>query len=416
MRLMLRAILLTSLFFVPLLGATGNFGYEQIKVLFFMVLTSLTGFIWLLTKQKIKWDLIRIASLTFILVLFIASAFGPDIGSSLFGREPYFQGLILYAYLFLFSLLVSALAIKLEHAAMILAGSATIVSLLAIQDWVLLNLFYQQIPAYAGRVVSTFGQPNFYAGFLLLILPFCYYLFKAPNKKLSYFGLISGLISFVGIFVSYSRSAILLALLLLILGLIDQLRMKLKIGLVVLGIVLISIVIALKLSSGIVGNEISRPLQINNPDLTRESVEKRAYIWPLGLKIVLQKPFTGYGLENITDAFSVYFANNKHSLFEANQKVSPIFISLKELNIDRSHNYFLDLLLFSGILGALGWLGLIVILFKNLRHKHYDRQKNVLLLSLITYLVWVQFQNQSIVQLIYFWLLAGLIDSEEAAY
>ena len=32
--------------------------------------------------------------------------------------------------------------------------------------------------------------------------------------------------------------------------------------------------------------------------------------------------------------------------------------------------------------------------------------------SLILYLIWVQFQNQSIIHLIYFWLLAGIIDPD----
>lgn len=428
----MKAILLLTVFLIPLLGASNSFSYEQIKTLFFIVCTSLIGLLWM--GRDFRWSKISILSSIFILILLLTSLLGVDPGFSFLGFQPYFQGWIIYAYLWLFSLVVAHAKIKFEHWAYVVTGSSLLVGVWAIKDWVLLNFFHQQIPAYAGRVVVSFGQPNFYAGFLLLTLPFAYYLFKnyplsSPQKRGSinnrrgllsslrldnwipaYAGMTSGLISFTGIFISYSRSAVLLALMLLMLGLLDQLKVKFRLGLIAFGIVCISIVLALRFSSGIVGNEISKPILTKNPDLTRESVEKRVYIWPLGLKIASQKPFTGYGLENIGKAFSNYFEKNKHSLFEENLKISPVLISLKELNIDRSHSYILDLLLFSGILGVLGWLGLLGALFKRLGQIYHGRGKNVLLVSLITYLVWVQFQNQSIVHLIYFWLLVGLID------
>lgn len=387
---LIRIIILGSLFFIPLLGPYRDFGYEKTKVIFFLLSTSLVGFIWLLTKPKLQWDLIKIASLVFILVLFATSGLGLDFRASFLGTEPYFQGLALYAYLFLFSILVSSVKIKLEHVTMILTGSALVVSLVAIQSWVMLNIFNIPVQTYAGRVVSTFGQPNFYSGFLLLTLPFSYYLFK-QTKLL---GVISGLVSVIGIFVSYSRSAILVMLLLLILGLIDQLKIKLRIILIIFPVLLYS--------SGIIGDEVSLPILTKNPDLTKVSVEKRAYIWPVAWQLVKQKPLIGYGLENIGQAFSNYFEANKHPLFEENLNISPVLISLKELNIDRSHNYFLDLLLFSGIPGLLVWIFLVAVLL--------FRSKGILLVSLITYLVWAQFQNQSIVHLVYFWLLVGIIN------
>ena len=405
-----KGLLLGTLLILPLLEANNNFGYEQIKVLFFILSITLIGFFW--KGKGFKWTLISKAAGLFILILLITSLMGIDAKSSLLGGEPYFQGWILYSYLYLFYLMVKTFKIELKIYALVLSASALMVSFLAIKDWILLNLFNQPISTYAGRVVSTFGQPNFYAGFLLLTLPFSYLLFKSQNKKLSNFGTISGLISSIGILVSYSRSTILLLFLLIILALVSQLKIKLKWGIVVLGVVFISIFIALKFSSGIVGNEISSPIQTNNPDLTRESVEKRIYIWPQVLKIGQQKLLTGYGLENIPKSFSGYFEKNKHSLFEENLNINPVLISLKELNIDRTHNYLLDLFLFSGMLGLIFWLILIILLFKKLTQKTDGSHRSILLVSLVIYLIWVQFQNQSVVHLVYFWLLAGLIDRE----
>lgn len=409
----MKKTLLLTIFLIPLFGATRNLGYEQIKVLFFILSISLTGFIWVWRKLAFKCDLIKITSVVFILILFIVSAFGIDPKVSFLGREPYFQGWILYAYLLLFAFFVSQAKIKFEHWASVLTGSSMLVGLIAVKDWVLINLFGQQMPTYAGRVVSTFGQPNFYAGFLLLSMPFAYLLFKNPSRRLSFFGLIAGLLSVAGIFVSYSRAGILMMLMLLILGLIDQLKDKFKIGLIAVGMILISIFISLKFSIGIMGEEILEPINLKDPDLTSQSVEKRVYIWPESLQIILQKPLTGYGLENIRKAFSGYFEKNKHAIFEENLNISPVFISLKELNIDRSHNYLLDLWLFGGIGTILIWVLLICLLFRKLKQNWSGYQSKILLVSLITYLIWVQFQNQSIVHLIYFWLLVGLINQTE---
>ncbi len=404
----MKPILLTGFFLIPLV-AYPNFGFERSKVVFFIFFTSLLGLLWLI-KFKIEWSVVKRAAAVFVLILLLTSLIGMDFQSSLLGREPYFQGGLVYAYLWFFSVIVSSVDIKFSRWALILSLSGLLVALTAINEWVSVNLFHQQIATYSGRVVSTFGQPNFFAGFLLLTLPFAYFLFRSPDRRLQLIGWGSGLVALIGIMVSFSRISIILALLLLILGLLDQLRIKLKLGFVLLIILTLGIFAAAKFSSGIVGDEMSEPFLNKNPDLTKKSVEKRAYIWPVAAQVVWQRPLLGYGLENINSAFSDYFRKNKHALFEENLKVSPVLISLKELNIDRSHNYFLDLLLFSGIFGLLGWLWLVGVLFRNLRHAYRGRTRNVLIVALITYLVWVQFQNQSIVHLFYFWLLVGLID------
>lgn len=404
MKKQVRFILLFIIFLLPLLSATPELGYEEVKVLFFILAVFLAG---LLSKNKFKLSRIGIASALFLFILLITALTGIDPLKSIIGKEPYFQGLVLYSFLFLFFILISSSGINLKTLATVYTASATMVSIAAIREWVMVNILKYQIPTYGDRVVSTFGQPNFYAGFLLLTLPFSYYLFKNQSKKLNYFGMISGLVSLIGILVSYSRSAIILALILLIFGLIDQLRSKFKIILTVLAIFCISTFVALKYASGLVGNEVSRPILTGNPNLTKESVEKRVYIWPLAVQLFLQKPLTGYGLENISQAFFNYFTSNKHPIFEENLSISPVLISLKELNIDRSHNYILDLLLFSGSLGFFTWIYLVALLFWKAKHS------KILLVSLITYLIWTAFQNQSVVQLIYFWLLVGLIDQED---
>lgn len=282
-------LLLLTVLLIPLLGAYKNLGYEQIKIFFFISTISLIAFFWMFSKPKFKWTAISKLSGIFILVLLLSSLTGLNPKISFLGNLPYFQGWILYLYLFLFSLLVRQSKIKIEVWAFILVFTSIIVSLLAIKDWVLLNLFHASVPNYAGRVVSSFGQPNFFAGFLLLTLPFAYFLFKKGYQWI----ILIMIISMAGIFVSYSRAAIFLSLILFILALLDQFKIRFRYFLAVLTVLFIACVIALNFSSGFVGNEFSKPYLTNNPDLTKQSVEKRAYIWPQSINIVLEKPIIG---------------------------------------------------------------------------------------------------------------------------
>ena len=172
-------------------------------------------------------------------------------------------------------------------------------------------------------------------------------------------------------------------------------------------------VFAVFFGAGWLEKEFRDPYNELNPDLTKVGVEKRYYFWPVLWELITEKPLTGYGLENIAPTFSNYFVTNKHILFEENLKIKPYLFGLKDLYLDRSHNFLLDLLMFSGILGLLGWLGLVVLLFKKLIQKVDGRRKNVLMVCLIIYLIWTAFQNQSVVHLIYFWLIAGLVNQDK---
>lgn len=404
---LLKWVILLTIFLVPLLEASGVFGYEHIKVLVFIVLVSITAF---LSKQTtFQFTLISKSALIFIGILLITAILGINPKISIFGVQPYFQGFLLYLYLLLFSWLIFISRLQLKQVAYALTASSFLVSILAIQDWIALNLFNLSIPAYAGRVVSTFGQSNFYAGFLLMALPFIYYLLKRAEQKFSYLWLICGFVSIIAVFISYSRSAILLVLMLLILALTDQIKIKFKFAVIIFGVLLIlggSLFIASRYSSGLVEKEIIKPVSVKYPDLTKDPVEKRVYIWPQVLAIGQQRLLTGYGLENISPAFSNYFTVNKHSLFEENVNIDPILLSLRDLNLDRTHNYILDIFLFSGMSGVVAWILLVILLVKKARYNQ------TLLVGLLTYLIWVQLQNQSVVHLMYFWLLAGLIDSD----
>lgn len=408
MHKILIAVILSIIFFTPLLGEANNFGYEQIKVLFFSLSTFLAAIIWIFnfTQYKKRYPITVITNLQllFILILVITSLVSIDLSASLFGVDPYFQGIVFYVSLLIFSLLVFFIPIKTEYYAVCLVLSSSAVSLIALRDWIMMNVFHQVIINYAGRVVSTFGQPNFYAGFVLMTIPFSYLLVQKKSRYLQAVGVISCLLSILAVLVSESRTSAALLIFLFLIWLFSKIKTYKKVFAGAFIVVFVSaLFLSIYLSSGFFWKEFASKTLSDNPDLTSDSVEKRPYLWITGLKVISLRPISGYGIENIKSAYSDYFQSNKHQLFEENLKVSSVLISLKDLTIDRSHNYFLDLLLFSGVFGLFTWIILYLVIFKN-------AQNPILQVCLLVYLIWIQFQNQSAVHLIYFWLIAGLIN------
>ncbi|HBQ50898.1 hypothetical protein A3B42_02915 [Candidatus Daviesbacteria bacterium RIFCSPLOWO2_01_FULL_38_10] len=379
--------LLLTVFLIPIITPFQSYGYELSRILFFIFLTSLSGFLWLWLahrkKIKLRWNKVKITSLIFVIILLFTSLLGIDPVFSLLGKEPYFQGWVIYVYLWLFSVMVATTPIEPKKWIIALSLSSIIVSFVAIRQFVEINFLGHFIPAYAGRVVSTFGQPNFYSGFLLLTLPFI------PRK--GWWPAVIGL-NMVAIFLSESRAAMIILLLMVswwFLAKFKNYPKKLFIPIILL--VLLFFPLALQPSIQTIFRQ-----EQSNP-------ESRYYIWPVMGKIAKENFFRGIGLENIDIAWSNFFEKINWNSNRISSDYNPFFYNLKDLVVDRAHIYFLDVLLFSGIIGLLGYIGLISIVFIKMKSK-------ILISSLLIYLVWSQFQNQSIVHLIYFWLLVGLVD------
>lgn len=408
-------LILLIIFLLPLLSASRFYGFEEIKVLFFLIFTTIAALLWVLTKPKIRWDKIKISQSAFLCVLFLTSLTGINPMNSLLGNPPYFQGWIVYVYFFIFSLMVSDLDIGLNTYAKVLTGSGFIVALLADYQWVLKNIFHFYVPTYADRVVSTFGQPNFYAGFLILVIGMNYFLLKQAKQRILFFiYLVFFLTSVLAILASGSRTVIILMVFMFLIWLISKIsRFKLVLTTFFLIIIILAIIVSKQVGAGIFNKEMFNLSLSDNPDLTNQSVEKRPYIWMTAFDVYSQYPFAGVGLENIGTGYSKYFQENKHKIFEENLKISPVLISLKDLYIDRTHNYILDILLFSGVEGVVTWTMLVVLSAHKTLTLEVSTFNSVLLMELLTYLMWIQFQNQSIVHLFIFWFLLGLISNKK---
>src|SRR3989344_4479815 len=384
MQYLLLATLLT-----PLLPAVFNFGFEQAKVIFFLATVSLLGLTWSLKnwRRTIKWTNLKTASLLLVGMLLVTSIIGADLRASFLGTEPYYQGFFLYTTLLLLSLVISNLEINLNQLIFAVGLSTLGVSAVAIFQAVQLYLFHLDVPNYAGRVVSTFGQPNLYAGFLVMSIQFLYFGIQKQKEKLRKFYIFCLLLASVGIVISASRIAIALLVGLVVLWFFNKIKRKKWLP-IIYGL-LIGLSIVFLFQKEFIQPQDTEWLKYNSP-------ERRIVFWPVLIEQFSKRWLSGYGLENIDIAFDRYEKFHEERI--------PVYYHFKNLNIDRAHNYSLDLLLFGGILTFSAWVYLIYILYKKVRG-------TFLVVPLLIYLIWTQFQVQGVMQLIYFWMLVGIADS-----
>ena len=185
-----------------------------------------------------------------------------------------------------------------------------------------------------GRVFSTFGNPNNYAEYLMMFLPFCFVRMaqvKKPLLKVS--GFASFILPLTALLFTYSRSGW-IAFAIAVLVFILMYNKKLLIPLVVLAVV------ALPLLPQSVLNRI---LTIGNMADTSSSY--RFVIWEGTLEMLKKYWFTGIGLGP-----------------EAFRLIYPGYALPRAITAPHSHMLFMEILIEMGILGVLTFLAFTICL------------------------------------------------------
>ena len=226
------------------------------------------------------------------------------------------QGVIFFFLLGIFALVVKKIKQKeIKSIFKLISFVLVIQSLIICGQWLAIKLG-ASVLSYNQRPIGTLGEPNALAGFLVLGLPII--------SQLPILLLVIGAIILTG-----SKGAIiaLFGQLIVFLFLKKKKRLK-KIFLIIPLLFLILI--------GMIGVYQER----------KESIfENRWQIWNLGIEAVKKRPVFGYGAEGIVKVYE--------------QEYRRINQPLEGVIIDRSHNLFLDISLFSGLLGLvffLSWL------------------------------------------------------------
>ncbi|OIP97291.1 hypothetical protein AUK40_03540 [Candidatus Wirthbacteria bacterium CG2_30_54_11] len=258
------------------------------------------------------------------------------------------QGLfLLFHYLALFWMVLD-IGRNRWHRRIILAGvvsgglSLAIISLLeywnipAYSSW-------KSAGAYAGRLVGSFGQPNYTAAYLGMTLPFFFLGLRAKSaafRLLSSLGLLCSLIALWGtgsrstwmglIIVAACFTALTFRRQILLSKSIKTTAFLGSIAVCLVGLSLLSTQNSLSWRIG----ELLHPEGWNKIE--------RFQIWDRSLTLIAQKPLLGYGLDNLELVFP-------GSLRSTDTHLMTVYV-------DRAHSLFLDQAAAVGIPGTIAWL------------------------------------------------------------
>lgn len=383
----LDSLITLSIIVIPLLTFYRALGYEQIKVLaiYFSVFITLILWLILFIRKKVSFNIDRLDLLAFFFLAWLTftSVLSQNLELSFIGTYPYHQGILFYLSLFLLSLIIKSLKIDIKKIALGFTFSAILVSTIAIFQFFELNILKKDIFNYAGRVISTFGQPNLYAGFLVLTLPFI--------TKIKKYSKVILVLLIIGILVSLSRTAIIISFIFIIF-LLWNIKKRYSKLLIIFSLIGTVFYLAL-----IFKQEFIKPL--DQEWLINNSAERRIFVYRISLDAFLKKPLIGYGVDNIPASLKPLYLD---------KEAKPSFYhSLRNLNIERSHNYYLDILLFSGLPALILYLTLIVSFY-------LSTNSQVIKIGLVLFSIWSLFQIHSSINLLYFWILFGMRDTKDA--
>ncbi len=245
--------------------------------------------------------------LLWLLVLFIASIAGIHPFDSVIGGSYRHQGVLFFFTVFLILLMLRELSLK-QH--------QTLKNLLAcgivIESFIII---WQKIIGWSARPLGTLGEPNAVAGFLAIGL-----FWIASSDFTKRVRLLLYILTLFAIAATGSRVGIATALI-VTLGLAGR-RVMAVLGIIGIGLILTQV----------------RPQSV---------YESRSLFWQLGVREAVLRPVLGYGAES---GEAIY-----------NRAFQQINVRLIDFMVDRSHNLFLDVTLWSGIVGLILFTGWCIV-------------------------------------------------------
>ncbi len=360
-------------FFLPLFFWPLPLKFELAKVGLFFGAGFLLVF-WLLTGFSIKNFEARFQKLDkiwflWVGILFLSTLINQKFPFGFLAGGYRHQSVIFFFVLGLFMMTVEKLKTKDRKTVLKWAAIAIIIEILVVYgQWLALKLNLP-ILSYNQRPIGTLGEPNGLAGFFILGLPILTTIFQSP--------LIPTFAIILAIFLTGSKAGILAVMAeLLVFGYLWKKKMSFR-------KVFLSTSLILVLVIGVLGVYLEKGESL---------YEDRWLIWNLGIKAVQEKPILGYGAEGIIKAYDKQYQQIDRSLFG--------------VVIGRSHNLFLDISLFSGLIG----LGVFSFWFWK-RSQKVIKKENWILASLMGFFVFSFFQPIGVTHWFYLVLLISLPNS-----
>lgn len=360
---MSRFILQSLIFLLPLFFWPSPLKFELAKVALFFTVGFLLIFLFLV-KLNLKNFEARFKNLDKIWFFWVGILFLSTLINQSFPYGFLVGGYRHQSVIFFFLLGLFALAIKelktecLKHILKWASLAIIIETLIIYTQWLAIK-FNFPILSYNQRPIGTIGEPNAVASFLVLGIPIMIAFLHQP--------LIPVLAVILAIVLTGSKAGILAVIAELIIFIfLWQKKFPFKKPLLITSLIIV-------IFSGVFGAYLER----------KESpFENRWLIWNLGIKAILERPILGYGAEGIIKVYDREFRQ--------------INLPLEELAVDRSHNLFLDITLFSGLTGLL-----VFCLWLRKITKSLVERKSWVLIPLVGFLVFSFFQPLGVVHWVY---------------
>jgi len=290
---------------------------------------------------------------------------------------------------------------KINHIFVVASISGFLVSIYGILQSLGIDfLTWPEDPLFTRRAFSTFGQPNFLASWLLLVIPLSAYLIYKYNQFLSkfFYSLILAA-EIICLFLTSSRGALIaLLILIVIFGIYLTRFIKIeKRSKLILGASLITFIFL-----GILIFSLNNPERLRaSLDLKQGSLAARVNYYSAAYDAISQKPLFGYGLDNGAQVFIPYYKSDWG--ITANVGVST----------DKAHNLILDILIAGGIFALLLFLLLYFhffrLAYRNIFEKKYSAESLAISLGGAAYLISLLFNFSLVAAEIYFFLFLAIL-------
>ncbi|MBU0952267.1 MAG: O-antigen ligase family protein, partial [Elusimicrobia bacterium] len=337
-----------SLFLIPLAFFTGTKDHFLIKeTLTLLFLLAGTGFFLTgIFEKKLKFSLntasIAILAFLFAELLSIFNAKFPELAVNTFSLH------LCFFFVYIFSLSLDS-----KHTETIL-NTILITGLIAGGYGVFQHFgydFVNWISSYTGRPSSSFGNPNFFAGYIIILIPIALtFFFKSMGFK-KYLWLILFVIFTIDLIFNKTRGAWIASAVSLV-YLLSVLFIKNK------KLILTASIIVVLLSALLGLYEFTKYRGINLYSQS-PSVAERLFKWQAAIEMIKEHPFIGTGAGNLKVNFALYQAKVK-------EKTNFRLRGTSESNV---HNEFLQIFAETGILGLLSFLLIFIFYFFTLLKK-----------------------------------------------
>lgn len=404
------ALAVIPLVFVPLGGQFDYFYLPKVTAMAILVISFIT--MMLLKKQPlndlIKKDIINMFLMIYLLLLIISVFFAGNINLAIWGNPGRWEGIvtiILYMSLFIIARSFTRLD---DRFLMIVLVTACIVSIYGIMQTFGIDPFPRDVLRinWGSRSFSTMGNPNFLGSYLVLILPVSIYLYVIKEKQIgalgygilfycllstntrgAWLGAIVEIIIFVGIHFVYYRYTT-----------------KEFYKYIILFILTVCIILIYNYNTG--GALLSRFLTISSDakgflamgDSSDYMGSNRGFIWKRVVELIKRKPFVGYGIENLGEAFDQYY---KQDILE---------ILKLDFEVDKAHNEYLNIAVTTGVPSLIAYMIFIISIFKTGFHNIKHNSVFILLAASVTGYLIAAFFNISVVAVAYiYWIYIGFL-------